>query len=162
MASGDTLLVFAPAANEPPSSAFATFSLRNARPILEFDGAANESAVFGSVMPQHYDGGGIEVYLHYAMDTDVTNDIDWDTAFERVGEGQQDTDSDGFAAVQSVDNTTVPGTAGHVDIVNTSHTNAQIDGILVGEHFRLKVTRDAVSDTSTDDAHLFAVELRET
>ena len=93
----------------------------------------------------------------------MTRDIDWDVAFERVGDAQQDIDSDGFAAVQSVDNTTVPGTSGHVDIVSIAFTDgAQMDSIAVGEYFRMKVTRDAVSDTATDDAELIAVEIKET
>ncbi len=162
MASGDTLALFFPADNEPPSSNFATFDLRNAHPVLDFDGATNESAVFSHVMPQHYGGGGVTVYLHYSMATETSNDIDWDVAFERVGDQQLDVDADSFAAVNSVDNTTVPGTSGNVDVVNVAFTDgADMDSVAVGDLFRLKVTRDAASDTSTGDAELHAVEIRE-
>ena len=67
MASGDTLLIFTPQANEPPSSNYATMDTRNSHLVLDFDGASNEDAVFSGVMPQHYDGGGVSVYIHYAM-----------------------------------------------------------------------------------------------
>ncbi len=163
MATGNTLVVFMPQCNEPPASNAATFDTRNQHPVLDFDAATNESAVFSSIMPRHYAGGGITVYLHYSMTTAEADTVDWDVAFERVGDQQQDVDSDSFAAVQSVDNTTVPGTSGLVDIVSIAFTNgAQMDSVAVGEKFRLKVTRDAVSDDAAGDAELHAVELKET
>jgi hypothetical protein len=97
------------------------------------------------------------------MSTAEALTIDWDAQFERIGDQQQDLDADGFAAVQSVDNTTVPGTSGLVDIVSIAFTDgAQMDSVAVGESFRLKVTRDAVSDDATGDAELVKVEIRET
>ena len=163
MAAGDTLLVFTPRQNEPPATNPATDDERNGHPVLDFDATTNESAIFTGVMPRHYAGGGVTVYLHYSMETAVTGDIDWDAAFERIGDQQQDIDSDGFAAVQSVDNITVPGTSGLVDIVSIPFTNgAQMDSVAAGEAFRLRITRDAASDTGTGDAELVAVEIRET
>ena len=164
MASGDTLLIFHPYNNEPPTTAYATLDTRNQHPCLDFDAAANESAVFSSIMPQCYAGTtGVTVYLHYAMSTATADTVDWDVAWERIGDQQQDLDSDGFAAVQSVDNTTVPGTSGLVDIVSVAFTNgAQMDSVAVGESFRLKVTRDAASDDATGDAELYMVEGKET
>lgn len=163
MASGDTLLQFSPLHNEPPSSNPATLDLRNSHPALDFDATTNESAVFSAVVPRHYAGSGVTVYIHYAMSSAVANTIDWDVAFERIGDQQQDLDADGFAAVQSVDNTTVPGTSGLVDIVSIAFTNgAQMDSIAVGEGFRLKVIRDAASDDAAGDAELVFIELKET
>lgn len=163
MASGDTLLVFTPLQNEPPSTDFATLDLRNGHPVLDFDAAVNESAVFTGVMPRSYGGGGLTVYLHYAMSSATSLTVDWDAALERIGDQQQDIDSDGFAAVNSVDNTTVPGTSGNVDIVTITFTDGvDMDSVAVGEAFRLKVTRDAVSDDATGDAELLAIEVKET
>lgn len=163
MASGDTLVVFTPQANEPPASNYMTPDTRNGHPVLDADDTTNESAVFSAVMPRHYGGGGLTVYLHYAMTSAVSGDIDWDVAFERIGDQQQDIDSDGFAAANSVDNTTVPGTSGNVDIVSVTFTDgADMDSIAVGEGFRMKVTRDAVSDTATGDAEIRFIEIKET
>jgi hypothetical protein len=164
MASGDTLLVFTAANNVPPASNYATLDTRNQHLVLDFDDTTNESAVFPGVMPRGYAGTtGVTVYIHYAMTTATSGDIDWDVAWERVGDQQQDIDSDSFAAVNSVDNTTVPGTSGNVDIVNVTFTDgADMDSVAVGEYFRLKVTRDATSDTATGDAELIAVEVKET
>lgn len=163
MASGDTLLVFTPLHNEPTASNPATLDTRNQHPVLDFDAGTNEFAVFSSVMPQAYGSGGVTVYLHYAMSSAETNTIDWDVAFERIGDQQQDIDGDGFAAVNSVDNTTVPGTTGLVDIVSVAFTDgADMDSVAAGESFRLKVTRDAVSDDAAGDSELLKVEIRET
>lgn len=164
MASGDTLCRFFPQDQEHPSSNGATLDFRNLHPVLDFDGATNESAVFTDIMPQHYSAAtGVTVYIHYSMESDITNDIDWDVAFERIGDQQQDVDSDNFAGVQSIDGTVVPGTSGNVDVVSIAFTaGAQMDGVVAGELFRIKVTRDAASDTSTTDAELHAVEIRET
>lgn len=163
MASGDTLAIFLPYDNEPPSSDYATLDLRNGHPVLDFDDTTNESAVFSEVLSRSYAGGGITVYLHYSMTSATSGDVDWDVQIERIGDAQQDVDSDGFAAANSVDNTTVPGTSGHVDIVNVTFTDgADMDSIAVGEKFRIKVTRDASSDTASGDAELHAVEIKET
>jgi len=163
MAGGDTLIVFTALHNEPPSSNPATFDMRNEHPVLDFDASTNESAVFSGVMPQHYDGGGVTVYIHYAMTSATSNTVDWDVSWERIGDQQQDIDSDSFAAVNSVDNTTVPGTAGNVDVVSVAFTDgADMDSVAAGEGFRLKITRDASSDDAAGDAELLFVELRET
>ncbi|NIO43432.1 MAG: hypothetical protein GTO41_26720, partial [Burkholderiales bacterium] len=92
MASGDTLLIFRPQDNEPPSSNYATFDTRNQHPVLDFDATTNEDAVFSAVMPRAYSGGGLTVYIHYAMSTATSGDVDWDVAFERIGDQQQDID----------------------------------------------------------------------
>jgi hypothetical protein len=164
MASGDTLLIFTAQHNEPTTSAYATFDTRNQHPVLDFDAATNESAVFSHVMPQTYSGTtGITVLVHYAMSTGTTGDIDWDAQFELIGDQQQNIDTDGFASVQSTDNTTIPSTSGFVDIVSITFTDgAQMDSVAAGDGFRLKVTRDAVSDTAAGDAELRFVEVRET
>jgi len=164
MASGDTLLIFRPQDNEPPSSNYATFDLRNVHPVLDFDATTNESAVFSAVMPQNYAGTtGVTVYIHYAMTSATSDTVDWDACFERIGDQQLDIDSDSFAAVNSTDNTTVPDTAGKVDIISIAFTNgADMDSVAKGEGFRLKITRDAASDDATGDAELRFVEIRET
>jgi hypothetical protein len=163
MASGDTLVVFGPQDNEAPSANFATIDSRNSNPCLDFDAAADEIAVFSSVLPRSYAGGGITVYLHYAMTSATTGNVVLTGAFERIGDGQQDIDSDGFASAKSVTQA-VPATSGHVDIANIAFTNgAEIDSIAVGEKFRLKITRDAdnVSDDAAGDLELVNIEIKE-
>lgn len=159
----ETLLSFTPQCNEPPASNFATLDTRNNHPVLDFNDTTNESAVFRGIMPNHYTGDGVTVVLHYAMTSAEANTVDWDVAFERIGDQQLDIDGDSFAAVNSVDNTTVPGTTGLVDVVSITFTNGEdMDSIAAGEAFRIKVTRDAASDDATGDAELLFVEIKET
>lgn len=164
MASGDTLLIFKAQDNQPPSSNPATLDTRNGHLVLDFDATTNEFAIFSGVLPQSYAGTtGVTVYIHYAMSSATTGDIDWDAEFERIGDQQSSLDSDSFAAANSVDNTTVPGSNDLVDIVSIAFTDgADMDSVAAGEGFRLRITRDAASDTATGDAELLAVEIRET
>jgi hypothetical protein len=161
MASGETLAVFGPLNHEPPSSNPATQDLRNYHRVLDM--ALNEIAIFSFVLPRHYGGNGITIYLHYAMSTATANDIELNTYFERIGDQQQDLDADGWQGPQVSAETTVPSTSGLVDIITTTHANAQLDGLIVGDSGRLKVVRVAVSGTdATGDLELLAVELKET
>lgn len=163
MASGNTLLIFLPQQNEPPSANYATFDLRNGHLVLDFDTTTGESAIFKGVMPRHYSGGGVTIYVHYSMTSATSGTCGWLTAFERVSDSQQDIDSDGFASANTLTAVTVPATSGHVDIASVAHTDgAQMDSVAVGEGFRLKITRDVANDDAAGDAELWAIEIKET
>lgn len=163
MASGNTLAVFYPADNEPPTTNYATFDTRNSHPVLDFDDTTAESAVFSAVLPRVYAGGGITCYVHHSATSATTGTIGWTVEFERIGNGSQDVDADGFASAQTVTAATVPGTSGNVAITNVAVTDgANIDSIAVGEKFRVRVKRDVANDTATGDAEFHAMELKET
>ena len=163
MATGNSLLIFKPFENEPPTTNPATPDLRNLHPCLDFDDTTGEFAIFSGVLPRHYAGGGITVYVHYSATSAITGTGGWLVAFERIGDGQQDLDADGFAADQTITAATVPGTSGLVDILNVAITDgANIDSIAVGELFRLRITRNVAGDSAAADLELVAVELRET
>lgn len=164
MASGNTLAVFTARDNETPLSAYAQLDYRNGHWVLDFDASTEESAMFASVLSRSYAGGGITVYIHWAATSAVSGDVIWAVQFERIGEGQQDIDSDGFATAGTV-TATAPGTSGHLDIASIAFTDGpSIDSLAVGEGFRLKVYRDADAggDTMAGDAELRFVELKET
>lgn len=162
MASGDTLVLRTPQAGEPTSSDFATQDTRNLHPVLDFDAATNESTVFSWIVPRNYGGSGFTVYLHYAMTSATTLTVDWDISIEQIGDQQLDIGGDSFGTATSIDNTTVPGTAGLVDIVNGVITHANAGSPTVGDGMRLKVLRDAVSDDAAADAEIRFVEIKET
>lgn len=165
MAAGDSLLIFPALANEPPASAYATVDTRNAHVVLDFDAATDESAVFSGVMPRNYGGGGITLSLHWMASSATSGNVRWDASFERIAANDLDTDADSFAAVQSATGA-VNGTSGKVTVTTIAFTNgAQMDSVVAGEAFRLKITRDAnhaTDDDMTGDAELIAVEMRET
>lgn len=164
MASGDQLDVFTPLGYEPASSNYATLDTRNQHPVLDFDASTDESAVWSSVLPANYDGGGVTVKLHYAMTSATSGDVVLTAAFERIGSGSQDTDSDGFATAKSV-TSTVDGTSGNVKVATITFTNgAEMDSVAASEEYRIKITRDADngSDTATGDLELRKVSIEET
>lgn len=158
-----TLITFTALSNEPPSSNFATFDTRNSHPVLDFDASTEEYAVFSDVLPRQYSGGGLSVLIHYAMTTanDTASSTVWNGAFERLGTSQ-DMDADSFAATSTITSTNV-ATSGQLTTAQLDFTNAQIDGLLAGEGFRFKLTRQAAAagDTATGDAEVRFVEIKE-
>lgn len=161
MAQNNTLIIFTPLNNEFLATNFASLNFRNQHPVLEFDESTDESAVFTGIMPNQYSGNGVTVYIHYCMATNNTGDINWEASFERIGDQVLDIDSDSFATAQTATET-VPGTIGYVSSIGISFTDgAQMDAVAAGETFRLKITRDADTDSAIGDAQLLAIEIRE-
>ena len=163
MASGDTLMIFTPLANQPPAANFATLDLRNSHPVLDFDAATDESAVFGGVLPRNYAGGGVNVIIAWMASSATANTCMWSAAWERHQDETDDLDSDSFASPNS-NGGSAPTTNGTVQYTTIPFANgAAMDSLAVGESFRLKITRDAdnASDTMTGDAELLRVEVQE-
>lgn len=164
MASGDTLCVFVPTDNEPPTAAYATIDTRNAHPCLDFDAAGTEVAVFTAVLPRNYAGGGVTVSLRWSASSATSGNVVWNGYVERIDDESLDIDADSFAAAQ-IATAAAPGTSGQVQYTDIAFTHgAQMDSLAVGELFRLSVQRNGVSgsDTMTGDAELLGVEIRET
>jgi len=165
MASSDTLAVFMPQMNEPPTASFATPDERvdnNGRihPVLDFDAAADEFAQFSSVMPQNYTAAAaISVIVEWACTSAISGTVTWTAQVER---GNTDMDTDSFAAAQTADGT-ANGTSGVTTFTTISLTNAQADSIAKGERFRLLVSRnqDSGTDDIASDVELRSVEIRE-
>lgn len=162
MASGDTLLIIPPLAFEPPASAYATADVRNQHPVLNFDTTTQEAAIFSTVMPRHYGGGGITVYIHWMAATATSGTIGWDVALERMSDATTDLDSDSFASAQTVTAVTVPASAGVVAVTSVAIANgSNMDSIVAGDSFRLRVRRDVANDNAAGDAQLLMIEVRE-
>lgn len=159
MASGDTLCVFTALSNEPPTTNYATFDLRNNHPVLDFDTTTQETAVFTGVLPQHYDGGGITAIAHAAATSATTGTIGFGFSIERIG-AVLDIDADSFDTESLATPVTVSGTSGIPVAISVAIAN--LDSLAVGEPFRLRVRRDVANDTASGDAELMTVELRET
>ena len=167
MASGDTLVTFFPADNEPPTSNYATLDTRNGHPCLDFDGATDEEAVFTGVLPRNYAGGGLTVYLHVSYTSATSGSGRWQADIERMDASSLDIDADSFTGTFQSAGVTAPGTSGQIIVATITFTSgAQMDSLAAGEPFRLKVRRDADGTSGTDDiatdAELLAVEIKET
>lgn len=163
MASGDSLHIFASASGVPPTANFATLTRRNNHILYSFDAAVDESIDYSDVLNRVYSGGGLTVTLIWLGDTAIVGDVVWGIQIERHQDDVTDFDSDDFAALQSV-TATVASAAGEPQYSEITFTNGgQMDGLLIGESFRLRVTRDAnnVNDTMAGDAQLARIEIRE-
>lgn len=163
MASGNTLIVFTPNSAEFPTSNYATLDVRNNHPCLDFDTTTAETVYFTGIMPQSYsDATGITVYVHWAAASATSGTIGWLVALERDGDGQSIT-SDSFASDQTITAATVPASSGTIDVTNVAITKgANMDSVVAGDMFRIRIQRNTAVDTASGDAELYAVEIRET
>lgn len=165
MASGETLTGFIPMAAVPFPSASPAPAIRRDRSghiVLRFADSVTNRAIFEDFLARHYDGGGITVTLKWAALTATTGNVRWSVAFERMV--AHDIDADDFATAKAATTAAPAGGAGiPVDTV-IAFTNAEIDGLVAGEAFRLLVERLGAdgADTMTGFADLLGIELRET
>jgi len=163
LASGNTLATFFPSDNEPPSSNYATLDTRNGHVVLDFDTTTQESAIFTGLMPRHYAGGNIVVYIHCMLTSSTSGTVGWDVTIERDADAGDDMDSDSWATAKTVTAVTVPGTSGVIKVLSVTLTAGatDTDSVAVGDVFRIRIRRDVSNDTASGDAELLAVELKE-
>jgi hypothetical protein len=159
-----TRFVFLPTAAEFPASNFAPLTLVNQRPVLAFDAGTDETAYWTGVAPQGL-AGALTVVITYMMASATSGTVGLQASLEAVSDGDT-TDLDAgtsFDSANSSASTTVPGTAGYIDQISITLTNA--DSIAAGDYFRLAINRDAdgsaITDSATGDLYLLAVELRD-
>jgi hypothetical protein len=164
MASGNTLFVVGPLENEPPSVTYATLDTRNSIAVLDFDAAANEYAVFKTLIPSHYAGGGLTVDLHWMATSATSGDVRWGVSIERDDANDHDLDADAFATEQLATGT-ANGTSGKLTKTTiTASSGANMDSAAAGDPIRVKVRRlgSDGADTMTGDAELLMVHCKET
>lgn len=158
-----TRFVFTPQSAEMPSSNFGVYSLSNRRPVLLFDATTDEAVYWTGIAPQGLTGT-ITVIITYTMASATSGACRWEALLEAITDGDT-VDTDATTSFDSTNSAgaTVPGTAGHIDQVSITMTNA--DSIAAGDYFRLQVNRDANGTTGTDDAtgdaQILAVEFRD-
>ena len=163
MASGSTLAVFNPGANEPPSSSYATFDTRNAHPVLDFDAAAVEIAYFSGVMPSQYAGGGITVDVNWMATSATSGDVVWGVSYEELDPNHNDLDSDNFGT-ETTGAGTANATSGKTTKTSLAISHANCGSPAAGDAFRIKLRRVATDggDTMAGDAELVELGVRET
>jgi hypothetical protein len=150
--------------NEPPAATYALLSTRNGHPILAFDTTTQWAAIFTCLMPRNYVGTtGVTVYVHWTAATATSGTIGWDVAFERMSDATTDLDADSFATAATITAATVSGTSGIVTVTNVAITNgANIDGVVAGDSFRLRIRRDVANDNAAGNAEIMMIEIKET
>lgn len=155
--------VFAPHGSTPPASNMATLDARNNHPVLNFDAATEETAYWEGFLPDSYGGGGLTVTIYWLGATATTGDVKWGSSIERLDTGT-DQDADSFGTEQ-VGTTTTNATSGSPVSTAIAHTSgANMDSLVAGEMFRLRIARKAAdgADTMAGDAQITRVVVKET
>ena len=159
LSSAKTLARFTPRENQPPASAFATLDTRNSIAVLDFDAATDESAIFSGVIPDYANlASGIKIRIVWMATTATSGNVRWGAQLMRCN---TDLDADSFDTA-TLGTSAANGTSGIVSVAEITAT--AIDGLTVGDTFRVKIYRDAddaVNDTMTGDAELIAVEVQQ-
>ncbi|RPJ63661.1 MAG: hypothetical protein EHM24_24085 [Acidobacteria bacterium] len=163
MASGDLLADWTAADGETgPLGETAEYAVVNGQPVLTFNSATIEAVYVSGVLSSAYAGGGLTLTLIWTSGPATSGDCLWTCAIERQPVSHP-VGTDSFATANTV-TAPWPGTEGHLVYSTIAFTGAQMDALVVGERFRLLITRFAssVTDTMGGDAHLVAVRLTET
>lgn len=145
-----------------PGLGAAQSTARNDHRVLAFDDSSVESAIFEGVIPQGYSGEDLEILIHWVAATATADDVVWGGEWERDNAAGHDIDANSFAA-QRTQTATAPGTAGQVKVTTITFTQAQADGVVAGDAFRLRLQRVATDggDDMAGDAQVLRLSIRE-
>lgn len=129
---------------------------------LVFDASTVEQCMWSFRMPDDYSSAPV-LKVQYKMASATTGNVIIEGRLAAVSDGDaQDVDANGFAAANTSSATAVPGTAGHLDEISLTLTNA--DSVAAGDFVVVYVARDAdnASDTAAGDMEVVAVALEYT
>lgn len=159
-----TRFVGTPESAHFPTSNFPELNQINQRPVLAFDASTDETAYWTDIAPQGLTGT-LTLIVSYAMASATSGTIGLQAAIEAITDGDA-VDLDAATSFDTVNNsasTTVPATAGYIDQISITMTNA--DSIIAGDYYRISLNRDAdgsaITDSATGDLYLLAIELRD-
>ena len=160
MATGDSLLLLGPSNGTPPATLYATFGVMDGAStpaeailILKYDDTTQKYIDFYCVMPEHYDGGGITLTVMFSANDVASDVIEWQAAFRRIADDSEDLDSTAHTYVYNAVVATVPSVIGEVAYDNITFTNgAEMDSVVAGDYFILRVTRDPTPSSGTNAA----------
>jgi predicted RecA/RadA family phage recombinase len=157
-----TRAVLLPEAAHYPATNFPALLLSNRRPVLAFDASTSETAYWTFVAPQGITGT-LTAVISYAMASATTGGVAFDVALEAISSGDAlDTDATtSFDSVNTGTDAAVPGTAGYMEQISITLTNA--DSIAAADLVRVSVARAVANgaDTATGDCYLIACEIRD-
>lgn len=156
-----TRVILTPESAHFPTANFPALTVVNARPVLAFDAATQETAYWTFIAPQGL-SGALSVVVHLFGNAAGTDPTYWEAALEAITPGDSmNLDSATSFDTVNTGNVAMPTTQGHQTSVSITLTNA--DSIAAGDYVRLSLARDADngSDTFAADAYVTAVEIRE-
>lgn len=129
---------------------------------LVFDASTREMAMWSLRMPVDYASGPV-LKVMYKMASATSGNVIIEGRLAAVTDGDAtDVDAKAFAAANTSSATAVPGTAGFIDEISLTLTNA--DSLAAGDFTVVYLARDAsnASDTATGDMEVVAASLEYT
>ena len=174
MASGDSLFMLTPQSGQPPSANFATLDTVSdaSTPnivflVADFDGGGtNESLDWVVNLPSQYsETTGLSFSVEYASDGTAAGTVEWEIRALDIADLDiltADLGIDTQTATTITD--TLPGTPINKFNVTAfeAMAKANFGSAAPPTKLLIRVTRDTVTDTSTDDAQLLTVFVKET
>ena len=172
MASGDTLFILTPQAYTPPATVYATLDTvadgstpAMSIPVLDFDGAQDESADWYVTVPSHYAGGGFTFSYAYAMSSTDGDAVEIEVRAFPFADASSiltaDLGMDGRTAVNVVDDPSANANEFNITTTgNLSHSDAGSPA--VGAFMIIRATRDFNHAANAKDLQLLAVHVKET
>lgn len=154
-----TRAILHPYGMEPPTSSFPQLAHVNLRPVLKY--STGQEAFWTIIAPAGLTGA-ISIVLSYIMATATANNTKWEVRVEAVSDGDAvDLDAaTSFDTLNATGDVVVPGTAGHLDQITLTLTNA--DSMTAADYVRIGIKRVAPTGTdATGTADFLSAELRD-
>lgn len=145
-----------PDSTNPPAPAWTSAD----RIYWLFDDGTDELLVWTFRMPENYSSSPV-AKIQYSMASATTNEVVLAVEIMAVSDGE-DVDTDSFDTANASSATTVPGTAGLVDEISITLTNA--DSVAAGDYVAVRISRDAnnAGDDATGDLEMWAASIEYT
>lgn len=125
-----------------------------------FDATTSEHLYWSFRMPADYSSSPV-LKVQYKMASATSGTFGILVRLAAVSDGDAtDVDAKAMGTVNTITAVTVPGTAGYLDEISGSLTNA--DSLAAGDFAILMLARDVANDTATGDAEVVAVTLEYT
>jgi hypothetical protein len=122
-----------------------------------FDDTTDEHIVTHFVLPTNYVGTPV-LKVYYKATSDTTGTAAFEARLSALTAADAtDMDADAFAAVNAGSGT-IPGTAGFIEVISITLTNA--DSMASGDHVILCLNRDVSADDVTGDLEVFACDFQ--
>lgn len=160
MAAGD--LLSSALTPVPPASNAASLEFRaggstdnESFPVWAFDASSAEKLDLHGAMSPRYVGAALKVRVPVILAAATTGNVGLAAAFRRLDTGE-DIDTSHSYSEQSA-TVAAPATNGQPVYAEIAFTGAQIDGVLAGEAFVLRLRRDvSVGSNAAGDAQILA------
>lgn len=136
-----------------------TTGLINNRPVLSFGDTGSGIAMWTDLTPDNFiPASGIDVAVWWSTNVSVGT-VGWEVAIERIGYGANIANSN-FGASLIIAASAVPN-SGELKTTSVKIPFSDLGGMLPGDMFRLKVSRDVTNDNAVSPAFLHLVELKQ-